>query len=347
MQQLPLSPDPLVVVGTGAVVVGVVMLLVLGLRRLKRSDGTPEPTVADWIGEAATGPALPTGPSPATPDEATTRVDSIPTGADHAVTASTSGHSPDVAAAAVHLEPGSRTGDDAPPDPAASPAPWQVAGTTGAVPVPPRDPLGHATARDQSGSARTVAAAVARAFAVRAAASRGGLGPARGPTAEAPPAATDIGGTEGPAASASDEAPQGGGTEGDPAEVDAPAHARPGPAADGAEAHAPVPHPRPDGETGHPAPPSEPPPTRPTHADARDRLLAVLLDDPSRAVDATEELAACLDRLAQLSDAMRREHAALRDALHRLAAAGLRPDQLARLAGMPLSEVLEILAPAG
>jgi hypothetical protein len=77
---------------------------------------------------------------------------------------------------------------------------------------------------------------------------------------------------------------------------------------------------------------------------ARDRLLAVLLDDPERAVGAVVELEDCLRELDRLSDTMRTERAVLHDALRHLAAAGLRPDQLARLAGMPLMEVEEQLS---
>jgi hypothetical protein len=82
--------------------------------------------------------------------------------------------------------------------------------------------------------------------------------------------------------------------------------------------------------------------------DARDRLLSVLLDDPERAVGATVELEACLRELDRLSDAVRTGRAALRDVLHRLASAGLRPEQMARLAKLPQAEVEELLdaAPA-
>jgi hypothetical protein len=110
----------------------------------------------------------------------------------------------------------------------------------------------------------------------------------------------------------------------------APAQPDPEPAA--------VPAPRPDhddaGQEGAPA------------SDARDRLLAVLLDDPERAVGAAVELETCLRELDRLSDAMRTGRAALRDVLHRLAAAGLRPDQLARLARLPEAEVHELLQSA-
>jgi hypothetical protein len=58
----------------------------------------------------------------------------------------------------------------------------------------------------------------------------------------------------------------------------------------------------------------------------------VLLDDPVRAVGATEELEACRSRL--------------RDVMHRLAGTGLRPEQLARLAGLPVEDVHKMLEPA-
>jgi hypothetical protein len=80
--------------------------------------------------------------------------------------------------------------------------------------------------------------------------------------------------------------------------------------------------------------------------DVRDRLLAVLLDDPERAVGATVELEECLRELGRLSDAVRKERAVLPDVLHRLTAAGLRPEQLARLAAMPVAEVERLLEAA-
>lgn len=80
--------------------------------------------------------------------------------------------------------------------------------------------------------------------------------------------------------------------------------------------------------------------------DARDRLLAVLLDDPGRAVGATVELEACRAQLARLSDAMAHERGVLRDVLARLAATGLGAEQLARLAELPADEVRALLEPA-
>lgn len=80
--------------------------------------------------------------------------------------------------------------------------------------------------------------------------------------------------------------------------------------------------------------------------DARDRLLAVLLDDPARAVGATVELDACRAQLARLSDALTHERGVLREVLARLAATGLGSEQLARLAELPVDEVRALLEPA-
>lgn len=77
--------------------------------------------------------------------------------------------------------------------------------------------------------------------------------------------------------------------------------------------------------------------------DARDRLLAVLLDDPVRAVGAAVELEACRRQLDRLTDAVRHERAALGDVLARLAAAGLDAEQLARLSGIPGDELRRLL----
>lgn len=76
-----------------------------------------------------------------------------------------------------------------------------------------------------------------------------------------------------------------------------------------------------------------------TRGDARDRLLAVLLDDPVRAVGAVVELEACRRQLDRLTDAVRHERATLADVLRRLSAAGLASDQLARLSGLSDDEL--------
>lgn len=95
-----------------------------------------------------------------------------------------------------------------------------------------------------------------------------------------------------------------------------------------------------------PAPDADPMAEPSPRGDVRDRLLAVLLHDPECAVGAAAELEACRGRLDRLSDAMRHERAALGDVLDRLAAAGLRPDQLARLSDLPVDEVRQLLARA-
>jgi hypothetical protein len=72
----------------------------------------------------------------------------------------------------------------------------------------------------------------------------------------------------------------------------------------------------------------------------------VLLNDPQVAVDATIQLDACRAQLDRLSTAVRHERHVLREVLRRLASTGLRADQLARLAGMPVEELQALLAPA-
>jgi hypothetical protein len=78
-------------------------------------------------------------------------------------------------------------------------------------------------------------------------------------------------------------------------------------------------------------------------ADARDRLLAALLDDPLRAVGATVDLQDCLERIDSLGGALRDERARLGEVLARLAGSGLRSDQLARLSGLSDADVDELL----
>lgn len=73
------------------------------------------------------------------------------------------------------------------------------------------------------------------------------------------------------------------------------------------------------------------------------RLLAVLVDNPDEVLTAARELQACRARLDRLSEAIRNESAVLSDLLARLARAGLHPEQLARLACLPIEEVREML----
>jgi hypothetical protein len=77
--------------------------------------------------------------------------------------------------------------------------------------------------------------------------------------------------------------------------------------------------------------------------DARDRLLAVLLDDPLRAVGAAVDLQECQERIDRVAATLQDERGRLGDVLARLARSGLRPDQLARLSGLSDAEVAELL----
>ena len=110
------------------------------------------------------------------------------------------------------------------------------------------------------------------------------------------------------------------------------------------------PPPHPSGRAG-PSLPRSPTSSRPgrrcrgptARADARDRLLAALLDDPLRAVGATVDLQDCLERIDSLGGALRDERARLGEVLARLAGSGLRSDQLARLSGLSDADVDELL----
>jgi hypothetical protein len=77
--------------------------------------------------------------------------------------------------------------------------------------------------------------------------------------------------------------------------------------------------------------------------DARDRLLAALLDDPRGAVGAVVDLQDCQERMDRIVGALHEERGRLRDVLGRLARSGLRADQLARLSGLPDEDVTELL----
>lgn len=199
-------------------------------------------------------------------------------------------------------------------DPAAvDPAP-------GTDPAPDPDP-GNGTGHDGAwsgpservGSGRTVAAAVAQALAAREAQARAGgstpVEPATGPVRPAPDTAARNG-VPHPVASVAPE-----------------------PAAPGRGSSDVAPQ-------GEPVTPDVAPSAR---GDARDRLLAVLLDDPVRAVGATVELDACRRQLARLTDSVRHEREALRSVLARLADTGLGRDQLARLSGLSDAELRDLL----
>ncbi|WP_226361246.1 hypothetical protein [Pseudonocardia sp. ICBG1142] len=81
----------------------------------------------------------------------------------------------------------------------------------------------------------------------------------------------------------------------------------------------------------------------PAAGDAKDRLLGVLLEDPARAVDATERLDDTRDRIAELDEVLRRRRDDLAGAVRRLHECGLDPAQIGRLSGMAVDEVRTIL----
>lgn len=83
--------------------------------------------------------------------------------------------------------------------------------------------------------------------------------------------------------------------------------------------------------------------TSPAQPDLRDRLLAVLLDNPQEALGAAAELDGHREQLAQLSDALARQEEQLRGLVGKLSAAGLASDQVARLADLPQAEVERLL----
>jgi hypothetical protein len=75
----------------------------------------------------------------------------------------------------------------------------------------------------------------------------------------------------------------------------------------------------------------------------RDRLLAVLLPDPDRAVGATVDLDSSQGALQRLSEAVRQEQASLGAVLRRLLDSGLSVEQVAKLADLPTCDVATIL----
>jgi hypothetical protein len=409
--QLPLSASALVMLGVGAVLVGAVILVVEIARRRKPASG---PTRVPPDMRMPQQPASPSGPYaaalPAAGPVAQPQVPSVEPvpvpveqEAEPAAAPAPQPLAGPVAAAATPRPPevSSRVEPPAPVEQA--PPPWTPAAGMPAVP----------SRHHQSGSGRTVAAAVAQAFAVRAAASRAGASGRR----PADPPRLDEGAAAHPQPERAEQVPTRSVDDVDPAATTDPegvglaAMATPGPDepqpdASGNGWAAPVTHgtngdrpadtpdQTPDGNgrppegwqepepaAGGEGPvavagagllaagltvPAAPVPADPEPAevpaprsddggsrqqdepasDARDRLLAVLLDDPERAVGAAVELESCLRELDRLSDAVRTGRAALREVLQRLAAAGLRPDQMARLARMPLAEVEALLDPA-
>lgn len=175
---------------------------------------------------------------------------------------------------------------------------------------------------DRVGSGRTVAAAVAQALAVREARARVAASSPDGRAGDDEgPAPTDV---------PQSPAPQPG----------VPAQAVPARAAAPGQPDGPAPDApgAPDGDAWQ-----VPPPPPRGRGDVRDRLLAVLLDDPVRAVGAAVELEACRRQLDRLTDAVRHERDVLGSVLARLAEAGLAPDQLARLSGLSDEELRSLL----
>ncbi len=71
--------------------------------------------------------------------------------------------------------------------------------------------------------------------------------------------------------------------------------------------------------------------------------MAVLLDDPMRAVGAAVDLQDCRERIDRLAATLHEERGRLGEVLGRLAHSGLRPDQLARLSGLADAEVADLL----
>jgi hypothetical protein len=329
--QLPLTTDALVPVGAGVVVAIALVILILFAYRRNRAFHSRDlsgPSAAHWTRDSSNRAVQ---PAPATV---------LPPAA-HAPAATAGGgpesrSSPDQAGTVSEQRmeakrAGHQEGDVVT---AGEPPPWAAGGTRAAGRSNGADdPAVRAVSEARAlppevvGSSRTVAAAVAQAFAVRAAnARRGGE---QKPSADAgrnvvPPGADDHNGTPPVGADRNGRlsvgADRNGGLSGSADRNGALSGSadRNGGLSGDADAKA----------TGSST--LSPPST--TRGDARDRLLAVLLDDPVRAVGATEELEACRSRL--------------RDVMHRLAGTGLRPEQLARLAGLPVEDVHKMLEPA-
>ncbi|GAA1306916.1 hypothetical protein [Pseudonocardia xinjiangensis] len=307
--QLPLTTNGLVPVGVGVVVaLALVLLIVFAMRRRRPVGAAPhlrDRGMRDWTGlephhvlAPPPPPAMPavqwsTGlAAPSAHQDAPVRGwgDAAPKG--YPDSASTTGSAATTGSGASGGSPGEAYPVAGPGTPAAPPSTpagnnHTVRPLLSSLDAASRSGLGsRSNAADSTGSGRTVAAAVAQAFAVRAAAVRSGR-------LEQIPGTSERNGS---------------------AALSTPPTAVP-PSSDPPAASAAV-----------PAQPST------AQADVRDRLLAVLLDDPARAVGATAELEACRSRL--------------QDVLHRLAASGLRPEQLARLVELPVEEVRTILASA-
>ncbi|NMH98647.1 hypothetical protein [Pseudonocardia acidicola] len=323
--QWAISPDVLVLLGAGAVALIIALFVVLSRRRRKRpADDAPaaavaEPTAADWTGEAASGPSDPprarqAAAAPLTTAQPATVADAVAAreagGAREAHLARTAGEA-DTAPLPIRFGRHTRqsTAEGAPDGDAGADTP---AAPTAAEPAAPTEQ-----------SAPSVAAEVPA----------GHPAPADEPGAVEEPPAVEPAEPE-PANWAAPPVvrPLSAGSSQTVAEAVAQALAARAAAAERAEAAAALP-----GDRAKPVPP---------RVDARDRLLAVLLDDPVRAVSAAADLDRCRDQLERLTDAVRHERGVLAGVLHRLAEAGLQIEQIARLADLPVDEVRALLGPS-
>lgn len=364
--QLPLAPDELVPLGIGAIVaVAAVAALVLGLR--KRSDESPAPTEADWTGEnllvaepverhespvrrtvadAIAARRADTDPFPVVPssvavidrvggtgdleleplDVAYRDESPTPPSGMHSVLAA-----PRIPAAAEPSPPASPPAVPGPPTVAGLPAaesPSGAASPSGISGPPAPTVTGPPTVWGPPASAPDTPSAMPAAAAWFAAAHSADTVP--GLPAVASPQAS--GAAAGPSA--------------DPAPADR--------AADAESAETAIPH-QSSMATGSSrnvgaavahvlaARANAPSPGTDRRGDARDRLLAALLDDPRGAVGAAVDLQDCQERMDRLAGALNDERGRLRDVMGRLARSGLRPDQLARLSGLSDDDVSDLL----
>lgn len=334
--QLPQTADVLVPLGVGAVVViiALVVLIVRAFRRRSPGAVVAEPTASDWTGATASGAPLAGGQAMASAepptsqnvprDELPVELDALMGGAVGAPRSvpvpgprepSTMGLA-EAAALPLFAGPGGGAGPVGEPRPSAVPAPE-------ATPAAPAEMDRKGDDRmDRSGEPREDAGAAETAPLHDFAAPQ----PALDEPADLPR----------PAPSRSPAAASGSSRTVAAAVAQALAVRAAAARAQGGA---------PQSRSG-PVPGPASVPTSAPRGDARDRLLAVLLNDPVRAVGATVELEACRSQLERLTDAVNHERGRLGEVLAKLATAGLRPDQLARLSGLPTDEVHELLGGA-
>ncbi|MCW0214471.1 MAG: hypothetical protein OJJ54_14020 [Pseudonocardia sp.] len=268
-------------------------------------DTGPETAVPDAASDPDTGGPDTRGPETRGPD-AGGPADAVRTDPDVVAPAD---ERPDPALlAGLARLPRESSGPVAPGDPGSPRGPGS--GTAAAFAAARENAAAAPTGDPEPGSTRAVAQALQQALAVRAAAAKGGTirftRMPMPPTSGAPTTAAVTSTPETPPATGS-------------AEV--------------------LPHPGPDDadESGGAHGPAE------QHAAVRDRLLEVLLTDPEQAVDATVDLDSRHGELERLTEAVRREQAALGAVLRRLLDSGLSIDQVARLANLPACDVARML----